>query len=80
MPDPNTLPQILELILRLMAFEYVFLTDIQKMFLSIELELKSDRDMLRFVWGLQRQQLKHCLLYTSPSPRDGLLSRMPSSA
>eukprot|EP01016_Furgasonia_blochmanni_P033714 TRINITY_DN3550_c0_g1_i3.p1 TRINITY_DN3550_c0_g1~~TRINITY_DN3550_c0_g1_i3.p1 ORF type:complete len:489 (+),score=69.04 TRINITY_DN3550_c0_g1_i3:627-2093(+) len=24
--------------------------------------------------------LCHCLLYTSPSPRDGLLSRMPSSA
>ena len=24
--------------------------------------------------------LVHCLLYTSPSPRDGLLSRMPSSA
>ena len=24
--------------------------------------------------------LYHCLLYTSPSPRDGLLSRMPSSA
>ena len=24
--------------------------------------------------------LKCCLLYTSPSPRDGLLSRMPSSA
>ena len=24
--------------------------------------------------------LKLCLLYTSPSPRDGLLSRMPSSA
>ena len=23
---------------------------------------------------------RHCLLYTSPSPRDGLLSRMPSSA
>ena len=23
---------------------------------------------------------KCCLLYTSPSPRDGLLSRMPSSA
>ena len=23
---------------------------------------------------------QHCLLYTSPSPRDGLLSRMPSSA
>ena len=25
-------------------------------------------------------QLKHCLLYTSPSPRDATLSRMPSSA
>ena len=25
-------------------------------------------------------QLYPCLLYTSPSPRDGLLSRMPSSA
>ena len=24
--------------------------------------------------------LSFCLLYTSPSPRDGLLSRMPSSA
>ena len=24
--------------------------------------------------------LEDCLLYTSPSPRDGLLSRMPSSA
>ena len=24
--------------------------------------------------------IKICLLYTSPSPRDGLLSRMPSSA
>ena len=23
---------------------------------------------------------QYCLLYTSPSPRDGLLSRMPSSA
>src|SRR5664279_5550452 len=26
------------------------------------------------------QWLRNCLLYTSPSPRDGLLSRMPSSA
>ena len=27
-----------------------------------------------------RQRPQACLLYTSPSPRDGLLSRMPSSA
>ena len=26
------------------------------------------------------RQVTTCLLYTSPSPRDGLLSRMPSSA
>ena len=26
------------------------------------------------------ESLWRCLLYTSPSPRDGLLSRMPSSA
>ena len=30
--------------------------------------------------GEQRPQISNCLLYTSPSPRDGLLSRMPSSA
>ena len=28
----------------------------------------------------KRIQFTPCLLYTSPSPRDGLLSRMPSSA
>ena len=28
----------------------------------------------------QTIQYKNCLLYTSPSPRDRLLSRMPSSA
>ena len=32
-------------------------------------------------WYFKRQEKKtYCLLYTSPSPRDGLLSRMPSSA
>ena len=35
-----------------------------------------DRDELVLVID----QLSVCLLYTSPSPRDGLLSRMPSSA
>ena len=32
-----------------------------------------------YIVGRQRKD-KDCLLYTSPSPRDGLLSRMPSSA
>ena len=28
----------------------------------------------------RQRMINGCLLYTSPSPRDGLLSRMPSSA
>ena len=47
-----------------------------------------DRPRNRWTWANvpgeptdeNRAQLEHCLLYTSPSPRDGLLSRMPSSA
>src|SRR5680860_479127 len=30
--------------------------------------------------GMRTRSRSSCLLYTSPSPRDGLLSRMPSSA
>ena len=31
-------------------------------------------------WFDEEDRAYICLLYTSPSPRDGLLSRMPSSA
>ena len=31
-------------------------------------------------WSTFLGEVQDCLLYTSPSPRDGLLSRMPSSA
>ena len=34
----------------------------------------------RIAVGRYRDHTDPCLLYTSPSPRDGLLSRMPSSA
>ena len=34
----------------------------------------------RYGLELNHPEYQHCLLYTSPSPRDGLLSRMPSSA
>ena len=34
----------------------------------------------QFTQAIVRQVASLCLLYTSPSPRDGLLSRMPSSA
>ena len=40
---------------------------------------KTDRDRMAAL-GARRFLAKPCLLYTSPSPRDGLLSRMPSSA
>ena len=36
-------------------------------------EYKLDEDF-------SKDEFYDCLLYTSPSPRDGLLSRMPSSA
>ena len=38
-------------------------------------KIASEKDKLE-----RKDQLEGCLLYTSPSPRDGLLSRMPSSA
>ena len=33
-----------------------------------------------YITSRKEENLEACLLYTSPSPRDGLLSRMPSSA
>ena len=40
-------------------------------------EVEYERTLRRL---LAEKKVKGCLLYTSPSPRDGLLSRMPSSA
>ena len=37
-------------------------------------------DVTKFSAKKSKAASKACLLYTSPSPRDGLLSRMPSSA
>ena len=31
-------------------------------------------------WESRKEKVKDCLLYTSPSPRDLAVSRMPSSA
>ena len=45
------------------------------------IEKASGYEGSEFVTGLdERATVLGCLLYTSPSPRDGLLSRMPSSA
>ena len=43
------------------------------------LELEDPRLVVQGPEG-QMGFARGCLLYTSPSPRDGLLSRMPSSA
>ena len=43
-------------------------------FIQMPAALSYPMNMPKFDWGY------NCLLYTSPSPRDGLLSRMPSSA
>ena len=49
-----------------------------------DLEIRSDaRATTQIVFQYLREKSSNsltCLLYTSPSPRDGLLSRMPSSA
>ena len=41
-----------------------------------QLQLATSQPQLHNLYQVYR----NCLLYTSPSPRDGLLSRMPSSA
>ena len=45
-----------------------------------KLKKKIDNSFNKAVVEIAKCKSKVCLLYTSPSPRDGLLSRMPSSA
>ena len=48
--------------------------------LSVISRLETGRTMVSVAKLIRIAQVLNCLLYTSPSPRDGLLSRMPSSA
>ena len=62
--------------------ESSFVTNIDTFIAQAENRLFFDIDVPDFhknVTGTMTQS-NTCLLYTSPSPRDGLLSRMPSSA
>ena len=43
-------------------------------------ELYSQKKIIEMSQGFDGILSSLCLLYTSPSPRDGILSRMPSSA
>ena len=58
MPGPNKLPQIMELVLKLMFLKHVFLIDVKKMFLSVDLALTSDKDMLRYIWAKPGEPIK----------------------
>ena len=54
-----------------------FCTELEGMGLQINDSKGSDTHILGLIGDTKAIA---CLLYTSPSPRDGLLSRMPSSA
>ena len=57
--------------------------DIEEMTEMFRKWMISNRDRFLVDFENPKGKLKqgeNCLLYTSPSPRDGLLSRMPSSA
>ena len=47
---------------------------------EVSVKLMADLQERQTVENNALLQAMACLLYTSPSPRDGLLSRMPSSA
>ena len=48
-------------------------------FLTAKWIKELDYRLIKELWAYTERRIA-CLLYTSPSPRDGLLSRMPSSA
>ena len=65
------------------AAQFFKITNTKKAPYSAALEEVIPLDEFRILQLLNPSKFSHpssCLLYTSPSPRDGLLSRMPSSA
>ena len=65
-----TITAIMFEIMRMIEVQYVELADLLLLFIYVEVI-----GMVRVYYVSNR-----CLLYTSPSPRDGTSSRMPSSA
>ena len=56
---------------QLFPIEYIKKTKVNKIFMAEDFGLTTNH---------KHHKLKICLLYTSPSPRDRISSRMPSSA
>ena len=65
-------PEHADFVSSLYYFDEVVVTEIIVNRKRKAVSIKTDYLQASMSWG--------CLLYTSPSPRDGLLSRMPSSA
>ena len=80
----NKMNQKMNKILKTENVDYVIASDTDSIYLHLgplvdavyEGREKTSEGVVRFL----NKVCEDCLLYTSPSPRDGLLSRMPSSA
>ena len=67
--------------LRVNDFQADYLPSGQAVSFAANIDYQAGADLTSDTWRPYRLEVNHpCLLYTSPSPRDGLLSRMPSSA
>ena len=68
--------------LRIMGNNVVYICGSDEHGVPITIKAKKENKTPQEIVDRYHQNIKNsfCLLYTSPSPRDGLLSRMPSSA
>ena len=64
----------------LLIYSFVVVAQESSIRLATDVLVEEWQSVLHAPEGRVDRQVKVCLLYTSPSPRDGLLSRMPSSA
>ena len=67
-------------LLFIFVFLVNFVTPVSKMVLAVEMPPNGSTSKKAQLTPSLKVVVCLCLLYTSPSPRDGLLSRMPSSA
>ena len=72
----TTDPRLREIMVSLVEHLHGFVRDVG----LTEKEFRAATELLNEIGQQKTDTHNDCLLYTSPSPRDGLLSRMPSSA
>ena len=59
---------------------YLIIRGLRTLDVRLDRHEENAKKVAAFLSRHKKVKLLYCLLYTSPSPRDGLLSRMPSSA